>query len=447
MTYHNAIKYIMSAPTKTGASESLERISLLCARLGSPENRLPYIRFAGSNGKTVCQTMLASILHENGMHVGSLLMPAHTDPRENIIIDKKPLSIDNTVKYVSRIAAAVNELRDELSALRDTATDGNAEEHTSSLPEAIVSGKISIAPTKNEIIFLVALLAFREAKCDICLIEGDHNGADPSKLLASPHTAVICGTIPDENTKETHRIRSYLTSGITEVISSPQSSETYKIISSACARINCRLSLPTKSMLEITRLSLGGSEFVYRDEKYKLGVAGRFQIQNAITVIEVVRSLNRTGKNIPHEAVYKGLQNLSEPAKFEAISVSPTIIIDSTHKTEAVPTMCGTLADFKEQVGANIVLCITPDAPLISEYISCLSSLGFSVSEIILCPDNDRESAPNIEVSCPVTAPTTAKATAKKIISAAKEEGLVLVTAPDNLADKIRSETLQILGF
>ncbi len=440
MTYHNAVKYITSAPTKTGVSESLERISLLCRRLGSPENRLPYIRFAGSNGKTVCQAMLASVLKQSGMRVGSLLMPAHSDPRENIIIDKSPLSIDATVKYVSLIAAAVNSLREELAAIE------SSPDSAASLPEPIASGKVSITPTKNEIIFLMALLAFRDAGCDICLIEGDHNGVDPTKLLAPPRTVVICGTIPEENTKEIYRIRSYLTNGITEVISAPQDSETYKIISSACARINCRLSVPTRSMLEVNRLSLGGSEFTYRGEDYRLGVCGRFQIQNAITVIEVIRSLNRMGKKIPHEAVCRGLASLSVHSKFETISVSPTIIIDSTHKTEAVPTMCDTLADFKEQIGTNLKLCICPDAPLISEYISCLTSLGFNVTELIL-PLVDKAGVPDIEVSCPVTVLTTAKATAKRIISAAREDGLVLVTLPDTLADRLRSEILRTLGF
>ena len=436
MTYHNAVKYITGAPTKTGVSESLERIKLLCSRLGSPENRLPYIRFAGSNGKTVCQTMLASVLFESGLRVGCLLMPAHSDPKENIIIDKSPLSIDATVKYVSLIAATVNELKEELASANSA----------SSLPESILSGKVSITPTKNEIIFLMALLAFRDAGCDICLIEGDHNGVDPTKLLAPPKTAVICGTIPEENTKETYRIRSYLTNGIGEVISAPQDSETYKIISSACARINCRLSVPTRSMLEVNRLSLGGSEFTYRGEVYKLGVCGRFQIQNAITVIEVIRSLNRMGKNIPHEAVCRGLRNLSAHSKFETISVSPTIIIDSTHKTEAVPTMCDTLADFKGQIGSKLKLCIFPDVPLISAYMSCLASLGFNVTELIL-PLVDKANMPDIALECPVTVLTTVKATAKKIISAAAEDGLVLITAPDTLADKLRSEILRTLGF
>ena len=442
MTYHNAVKYITTAPTKTGVTESLERTALISARLGTPQKRLRYIRFAGSNGKTVCQTMLSSVLHESGLCVGSLLMPARSEPRQNIFIGKEPIPMDSIVKYVTLISNTVNELRTELASLLES----NADTSNSIFPASILSGKTSITPTKNELIFLVALLAFKDAGCDICLIECDHNGVDPTKILTPPHTTVICGTIPEENTKETLRIRSYIVNGISEVISAPQDSETYKIISSACAKVNCRLSVPTRSMLEVTRLSLGGSEFIYRNEKYKLGLCGRFQIHNATTVIEVIRSLNRSGMKIPYEAVCTGLASLSINSKFEAISILPTIIVDSTHKTEAVGTMCATISDFKEQLGKDIRLCICPDAPLISEYISTLTSLGFNVCELIV-PIIDKAALPEIEAACPVTVMPSAKATAKKIVTTAREEGTVLVTAPDLLADKLRTEILRILDF
>ncbi len=439
MTYHNAVKYITTAPTKTGVNECLERTRLLLKKLGSPEKRLKYIRFAGSNGKTVCQTMLASVLYESGMTVGSLYMPAHTDPRENITVNKEILSMSDTVKYVSLIVSAVNELTLELDDIRKRAeNEGEAVE----LP---LSEKISITPTKNEIIFLISLLAFRDKGCEFCLVESEHNGVDPTKILTPPNIAVICGTIPRENTKELARIRSYLTNGITEVISAPQDRETRNSISSACARINCRLTVPTKH--EVVRLSLGGSEFIYCGEKYKLSICGRFQIQNAATVIEVVNSLKRMRKKIPQEALVKGLSCVSMSSKFETISVSPTIIVDSTHKTEAVGTMCTTLFDFKEQLGDNVSLCICPDTPLILEYLSVLNSLGFTVSELLI-PIVDKPSAfDELEVSCPVTLLTTAKATAKAVVESSKKTGFVLVTAPDVLSDKLRTEIYRLLDF
>ncbi len=445
MTFHNAEKYILAAPTKTSIGDSLERTRMLCDWLGSPQKNLKYIRFAGSNGKTVCQTMVASILNENGNRVGSLLMPVHDNPRENILIGKEILSIEDLQKYVSKIAETVNRINEEIENFRQS-QEIDAKDYDG-FAASLVSGKVSIRPTKNEMIFLVALLAFKDKDCDVCLIESEHNGIDPTKILTPPETAVICGTIPPENTKEISRIRSYISNGIKEVISAPQDIETRNIISSACAKINCRLSVPIK--FDIKRLSLGGSEFVYSGKSYKLSICGKFQIQNAVTAIEVAKALKRSNTSVSDEAIEKGLASVSIPSKFETVSVSPTVIVDSTHKVEAVGTMCATLEDFKELVGENLALCICPDTPLILEYLAELNSRGFTVSELIIPLGAKSENLDDIEpeVSCPVTLLQTPKQTAKKIIASSKEVGLVLVTAPDILADKLRTEIYRILSF
>jgi len=380
--------------------------------------------------------MLSRILTENGVKVGSLLMPAGDDPRENIRICTEPLSMPDVVKYVSRIAETINKLHTEIENASDSAD----------IPEAIRTKKINIAPTKNELVFLVALLAFSEAGCNICLIECDHNGNDPTKMLEPPFSSVICGTIPGENTKETHRIRSYLRNGILEVVSAPQNAETYKIISAACARINCRLSVPTRSSLEIKRLSLGGSEFVYRGESYTLGLCGRFQVHNATTVLEAVRMLERSGFRIDPKATKRALASTSVKTKFETISIFPTIIADSTHRSEAVDTMCRTLADFKEQTGEKLTLCISPDPELINEYVRQLNSNGYSLLEIVITADAQFDPS-SINADVPVTVLPTHKATAKKAISAAKECGFVLITGETDTAQKIRREVLKTLEF
>ena len=441
MTYHNAIKYILNAPTKNGAAESFERIRILSERLGSPHRHVKYVRFGGSNGKTVCQTMLSRILTESKIKVGSLLMPARDDPRENILICDEPLSMQDTVRYVSRIAEAVIAIKSEIEVFK---FDDSILE--TDIPESIISGKIGADPTKNEIIFLMALLAFSEAGCSICLIECDHNGADPTKMLEPPFSTVICGTIPGENTKETYRIRSYLQKGITEVVSAPQNGETYKIISAACARINCRLSVPTRSQLEIKRLSLGGSEFSYKGEDYSLGLCGRFQIHNATTVLETVQMLERSGFKINRAAIKRALSSVSVRSKFETLSVFPTIIADSTHKSEAVETMCETLVDFKQQTGESLCLCISPDRELTEEYVRCLGAHGYSLREIIIVgKSDDAISSDNSQIK--ISTIESHRAAAKALIAAAKESGFVLITGDEKTADSVRKEVLRILEF
>jgi dihydrofolate synthase/folylpolyglutamate synthase len=350
--------------------------------------------------------------------------------------------MQDTVRYVSRISEAVSALKAEIENFK---TDDSIVE--TDIPEAIISGKISIQPTKNEIIFLMALLAFSESACSICLIECDHNGADPTKMLAPPFSSVICGTIPGEHTKETYRIRSYLEKGISEVISAPQNGETYKIISAACARINCRLSVPTRSQLEVTRLSLGGSEFSYRGEKYTLGLCGRFQIHNATTVIEAVRMLERAGFKTDGAAIKRALASVSVRSKFETLSVYPTIIADSTHKSEAVDTMSDTLVDFKAQTGDKLCLCISPDRELIAEYAKSLCSHGYEVKEIIVATDKEDFDTSEIDTEIEITVIPSFKAVAKRVVSAARESGFSLITGDVKTADAVRKEVLRILEF
>lgn len=442
MTYHNAVKYILTAPSKNGAAESFERINLLSARLGSPHRHIKYVRFGGSNGKTVCQTMLSRILSESNIKVGSLLMPAYDDPRENILVCDTPLSMQDTVRYVSKIAETVSALKAEIESFKN---DDSIVE--TDIPETVISGKISIEPTKNEIIFLMALLAFSENGCGICLIECDHNGADPTKMLDPPFSTVICGTIPGENTKETYRIRSYLQRGISEVVSAPQNGETYKIISAACARINCRLSVPTRSQLEITRLSLGGSEFSYRGEKYSLGLCGRFQIHNATTVIETVRMLERAGYKTDASAIRRALSSVSVRSKFETLSIFPTIIADSTHKSEAVDTMCDTLVDFRQQTGNKLCLCISPDKELMAQYVKSLNTHGYDLKEIIVATDKEDFDPSGMDIDTKITVIPSFRAVAKSVVSDAKESGFVLITGDAKTADAVRKEVLRLLEF
>lgn len=441
MTYHNAIKYILTSPDKNGAASSLERIRLISARLGSPHKNVKYIRFAGSNGKTVCQLMLSNILKESGISTGSLIMPALSEPRENILIGGEPLSMSDIVEYVSRIVAAVNGLREEL-LLSKAQSDPESTDESAHVSIALKESEL--VPTKNEIILLVALLAFKEKNCSLCLIECEHNGADPTKLLTSPLCAAICGTIPSEATKEVQRIRSYIRSGVPEIVSAPQNSETYKIISDACAQANCRMSMPARSALDIKRLSLSGSEFSYREQRYTLGVCGRFQVHNATTVIETVRILRRLGFDISDEAVRSGLRRVSMRSHFEVISVNPTVIIDSTHKAEAVDTMCRSLADFKAQTNDKLTLCISADLPLIRAYLSSLTSIGYDIERIFIPRAPESILGELSDVEAEIVCPPTYKSAAKQLLS---QGGSTLVSGTLDAANALRTEILRILEF
>ncbi|MBE6593328.1 MAG: hypothetical protein E7642_04975 [Ruminococcaceae bacterium] len=426
MTYHNAIKFIKNAPNIPPKEESAsERINALCTALGSPQKKIKYIRLAGSNGKTVCARMLVSILNKANILNGCLSMPIYDDVRENIRINGSPISIEETVEYVSAVKSAVAKINSDPERTTD-----------------------AFMPTAHEILLCMALLAFVSHGCLLCLLESDHNAEDPSRYLPSPFAAVICGSIPNEDRdrKDVYKIRSYISRGIREIISAPQNTEAYKVIADTCSTVNCRLTLAAKNNINITRLALGGTEFSYKDNDYSLRVCGQFQTVNAVVAIESADMLARCGYKISRQNIKDGLTAVTAPCKFELLSISPTIIADSTYTPIAIEAICDSLTDFKNIVGTRIKLCL-PESELIDYYVDALSRRGYSIEKISTLSSGDGEADRTEHTSIPTTLLPTVKSTAKDALNDLDRNSILLVSGPSNFTRSMRHEILAILGF
>ena len=432
MTYHNAIKYIKNSPSGKKETVRFERIRLLCKHLGDPQNRIKYIRLAGNNGKTLCGSMLTSVLKKADILTGYLAMPARDDIRANIVIDTKPISMDETVRYLSEVITAINKINDERKA---TAVS----EEGTHLPTPV-----PFVPTSSEILLSMALVAFRDKNCKLCLIESDHAGDDPSLFMPFPFAAVICGAIPCEDKKDIARIRSYVTRGVQEIISAPQNQDAYRILSDTCSSVNCRLTLALKSAITVEKLTLRETEFFYKENKYSLNLCGRFQIVNSTVVLETVEMLSRRGFDISKEAIQDGLSSLNIPSKFEVLSVMPLIIADSTHTPVAIETVCDSMTDFRDITGNKIRLCL-PKGELIELYVKALETRGYDVLNVVAL-DSDGEKYAT-DIPCPVTLCKTVKATVKTALSELQKDSILLVSGHYSFTEKIRYEILQRLGF
>ena len=64
-------------------------------------------------------------------------------------------------------------------------------------------------------------------------------------------------------------------------------------------------------------------------------MAGRNQIGNAVTALEIIRVLRRLGYDIPEEAVEQGMEQTVWPGRFSCIGDEPTFIIDGAHNEDA----------------------------------------------------------------------------------------------------------------
>lgn len=458
MTYHNAVKYINSAPVQYVGETSPDRIRTLCAYLGNPQKNMKYIRLAGSSGKTVCAVMLSEILTKSGCKVGTLTMPAKTEPRDNIKVCGVCPDMPQTVELVKRVSSAVAKMKADIDCRRVSAEKSEAPEEVGTekentaivIPGKLLNGEIPCEPTVSELLLAVALLHFSDSGCRICIIESEHTPGDPSMSLPSPFAAVICGTIPNSDKDEILRIKSYIRRGIREIVSAPQNREAYKIISDACAAVNCRLSVPARSALGIKSMTLKGSEFTYQGRDYTVNLCGKFQVTNATTVIETVGMLNRMKFGISYEDEAAGIAAVRLKSKFEVLSVMPVIIADSTHNAEAVHTVCGSMNDFRNITGTDIKLCLPPDIRLIDEYVKTLEKLGYNILSVYVVSQDallriTAEELSEKYAGIEAESFSSVKIAAKSVVGALKSDEILLISGTSGFTDKMRFEVLRFM--
>ena len=427
MTFHNAIKYIKNSPNITPKDSSAKkRIDTLLSQLGNPQKKIKYIRLAGNNGKSVCAQMMTYILNESKILSGSLTMPLHSELRENIKIGGQMISMEETVRYTEAVVKAVSKINDSAEQ-----TDTGARK--------------VFAPTAHEIMLCIALLAFEHHKCQIVFIESDQSADDPSRFLPIPLSAIICGAIPSDNKEEISKMQSYIQRGLTDVVSVPQDAEAFKIIQSTCHAANCRLTMSMPQKATVISLNLGGTKFTYKGNDYSLRICGRFQVTNAILAIEAASVLLRNGYKIEQNHVVHGLQKTALPSKFEILSVSPTIIIDSTYAPIAIETVCDSMEELKQFTGNRVRLCLTTEE-LCKQYEIALKSRGYEIESIISLPSPYAEDSEE-KIYEGATICKTPKSAAKTALSNLSPDLTLLISGRTNLSEKIRYEILSILGF
>jgi len=452
MTYHNAVKFVSEAPNSNGGKLSFERLSYASALLGNPHKKLNYIRLAGSNGKTICSALLSSVLCKAGYNVCKLTISTLDEVRENIRHNTQPISMPDFTEAVQTVSELCNTIRENIDAAKKAQTEeGLLPEEYKDIPRVLLDDKSSSCDfSRAEILLLAALYFYRKRGCDICVIESSHNTFDPSLFLNPPFAAVICGAIPSDDKKQMIKIQTYIQRGIREVISAPQDTHAYKMISDTCAAANCRLSVPVRSALTVKQLSLIGTSFVYSGEGYRLSLCGRFQTTNAITVIETLKVLRRCGYNISAEAEKAGLAAVKVPSRFEVISVNPTIICDSTYKLEAIETICESLFDFSESVGRTLSLCLPCDTEIVKKYLRMLSDRGYTVTDIYTIATDEASVTSLVSVlpeSITLNVFSTPKATAKSILSSLSRDSLVFVSGRHLFSSSIRRELMRKMDF
>ena len=329
MTYNNAVKRIQTLPKLSSGSEHIRTV---CRALGAPQNQIKAIRICGDAGKTSCAQMLTSILSGSGYKVGYYSTAQLGDLRESIKIEKKEIPHAEFADISKKIFDAA---------------------------EAIgCIGNIS----QSDVLLIIALAYFSSQECDAVIFE--HRWGDTSHFAEAPILSVITSIFDGSSLSSFDEL---VPRGTKETVSCIQHKEIYGDISKTCADAGCRLSLPLYAELEIKKITLFNTRFVYRGNEYSLGAFSPCQLLNAITVIEAAHALSRLGLDISENDISNGISGAHLPLMCQVLAIEPTIIVATVATERHLETLLASLAQVGELLHGKLEIFVSPDAALLSE--------------------------------------------------------------------------------
>ncbi len=312
MNYRDVINKINSFSNR-GIKPGLERIEYLLSKLSNPQDELKIIHIAGTNGKGSVCSMLSSILTSANFKVGLFKSPHIINFRERFQINNKMISEKDICMTFNKICPIIIEME-----------------------------KNNVLITQFELITAMAVLWFKEQKCDIVILETGLGGRlDSTNVIKNTlisaitsismdHMNILGNTLPEIAKEKVGIIKenSYV------VTTNNQKSQVLDIIKQASIEKNSKLIVVDISNFKKIKSDLNGSLISYKGNVYHLTLLGNHQIENFSIVVGIIEVMNKLGFSINEENISSGLQNIFHPARLEILNHNPLIILDGAHNVD-----------------------------------------------------------------------------------------------------------------
>ena len=303
MNFPDAVSYLLSLGHETLTMKfGLRNTELLLAALENPERAFPSVQIAGTNGKGSTAAMLDSICRAAGIKCGLYTSPHLVSITERISIAGSQISEEE-------FAACVTAVRD-------------------------VSAQFEVLPTFFEQLTVAALLAFKNARIELAILETGLGGRLDSTTAANAGIVAITPISMDHEEYLGNTLASIaaekaaiIRPGVQAVIAKQQP-EALDVLLRRCEETG------------VTPL------FTHAHEQLRLGLRGRHQIENAGLAIRLAELLRTKGFDIPDTAIVTGLETVSHPGRLELVQHQPVFLIDGAHN----PAGAESLRDYLDEL-------------------------------------------------------------------------------------------------
>ncbi len=316
--YQEALRWLYGLESR-GIKLGLDRIAEAARVRGNPERSTRFVHVAGTNGKGSVATMLESVLRAAGYRTGQFASPHLQRYVERVRIDGRPIS--------EREAAA------RIEALR-------ADQRLPPL-------------SFFEYTTLLAFEAFRDAACDIVLLEVGLGGRLDSTNIVVPEVSVITNIslehqriLGDTLPKIAREKAGVLKADVPSVVGA-RGKDVRRAIRTRARVVGAPIrwiDRDFKSSWEDHTLSV-----TVGDEEWtglRLGLRGDYQGDNAACALATLVELRECGFEVSDAHIRTGLKRAKWPGRLEWHRGEPAFLFDAAHNA----TGCETLARYLDDL-------------------------------------------------------------------------------------------------
>lgn len=308
---------------KTGSILGLESIRELMKELSDVQDELSVIHVAGTNGKGSVCAMLESVLMEAGYRVGKYTSPAVFENAERYRVNGQNICEEEYIDIISQVKAAC---------------------------ERMLERGVN-QPTIFEVETAAAFLYFYRKNCEIIILETGMGGAtDATNIIRKSLVSVLTSISRDhmgflgDTLEEIAAVKAGIIKENGSVVALCPDEGVRRVIDETCRRKNASVMYTKPEKVGNVHIEENRLCFSY-DElgEIKMKMMGKYQVQNALCVIETVKQLVKQGYDISMEQLKKGLEQAEWEGRFSVLSEEPFFVIDGAHNEDAAKKLRETL--------------------------------------------------------------------------------------------------------
>ena len=318
-------------PAEDAMVPDLDRITLLCDLMGSPQKTYQSIHLTGTNGKSSTARMVDALLQGFGLRPGRYTSPHLDSVTERITVDGLPLSEERFVEVWDEVAPFVE----------------------------IVDSRMPQRMTFFEVLTGMAFAAFADAPVDVAVLEVGLGGLWDATNVVDAQTSVVLpigldhvpllGTTLAEIAREKAGI---IAAGATVVLAQ-QPPEAAEVLLRRCVEVGATVAREGLEFGVVERATAVGGQLLSlqglggRYDDVFLPLHGAHQAANAAAALAAVEAFLGGGDKgmLDADLVRAGFARVASPGRLEVVRTSPTVLLDAAHNAHGMAASVAALSE------------------------------------------------------------------------------------------------------